>query len=53
MSTKINYDQLDNLLFELKRHEVPTTIILNLLNIESLAELTVSQYNCLLLLTKS
>ncbi|CCY79401.1 unknown [Mycoplasma sp. CAG:877] len=50
---KIDYSQLNNLLTEINKKGIPSTLILNLLNIESLAELNVKQYNYLLFLVKS
>lgn len=50
MQIKINYEQLEKLLSELQKHNIPSNVILNLLNIGSLAELDVVKYNYLLLI---
>jgi hypothetical protein len=50
---KIDYSQLNNLLAEINKRGIPSDLILNLLDIESLAELNVKQYNYLLFLVKS
>lgn len=49
---KIDYSQLNNLLVEINKKNIPSNLILNLLNIKSLAELNVRQYNYLLFLIK-
>lgn len=53
MKTRIDYVQLDNLLNLLQNHNIPSQVVLHLCNIGSLAELTVPQYNYLLLLIKN
>ena len=53
MKTKIDYDQMNELLLELKKHDIPSKVILNLFDIGSLAEINVVQYNYLLLIIKS
>lgn len=53
MNTKIDYIQLENILQELTIHNIPSKAVLNLLDIENLAELTVKQYNYLLLMIKN
>lgn len=53
MNTKIDYIQLENIIHELTIHNIPSKVILNLLDMESLAELTVKQYNYLLLIIKN
>jgi len=53
MNTKIDYIQLENLIHELTFHNIPSKAVLNLLNIENLAEITVKQYNYLLLIIKN
>lgn len=50
---KIDYSQLKNLLTEINKRGIPSDLILNLLDIESLAELNIKQYNYLLFLVKS
>ncbi len=50
---KINYQQLDKLLIELKKHSIPSSLILSMFNIKSIAEINIVQYNCLLLIIKS
>lgn len=52
MGEKINYEQLENLLSTMFEHNIPSAVITNLLNIGCLAELSVVQYNYLLLIMK-
>lgn len=53
MEEKLDYNQLENLIFELSRHKVPSDMVLNMLNINSLAELSIKQYNYLLYILKN
>lgn len=53
MRTKIDYDQLEKLINELKKHDVSSNIVKDLCNVKSLAELNVVQYNYLLILINS
>lgn len=53
MKDKIDFEQLENLIFELNRHNIPNELILNLFQIGSLAELNVTQYNYLLFIIKN
>lgn len=50
---KIDYSQLNNLLAEINKRGIPSDLILNLLDIESLAELSIKKYNYLLFIIKS
>ena len=52
MGEKINYEQLENLLSTMFKHNIPSAVITNLLNIGCLVELNVVQYNYLLLIMK-
>lgn len=52
MGEKINYEQLENLLSTMFKHNIPSAVITNLLDIGCLAELNVVQYNYLLLIIK-
>lgn len=53
MKEKIDFIQLENLMFELHKHGIPNNLILSLFQIGSLAELNVTQYNYLLFIIKS
>ena len=53
MKTKIDYTQLEKLITELGKREIPSKVVLELLNIDTLAKLTVVQYNYILLLLTS
>lgn len=50
MGEKISFNQLDKLINELNKHEIPSQVVLILCNTDSLAKLNVVQYNYLLML---
>lgn len=53
MEERINVEQLENLVDVLNTYNVPKKVILKIFNVNSLFQLTVKQYNFLLLLLKN
>ncbi len=53
MTPKIDHQQLEKLISQLKVSKIPSTVILSMLSISSLVEINVVQYNCLLFIIKN